>query len=120
MKYIAVLFSLFIVGVIVLADSGSMPPFIRAVYDFPNGDKLGHFILFGLLNFFITLTLLRALPNRSPKLVALSIGLTLALLIGAEEYSQKYFSNRTFDLVDLTVSYLGVLIGGWVALKLKK
>jgi polysaccharide biosynthesis protein VpsQ len=120
MKYIAILFLIFILVIIILADQGSIPDFIKVLYDFPNGDKLGHFILFGLLNFFITLTCLRALPLQRPKLVALSIGLILALLVGAEEYSQKFFEKRTFDLIDLTASYVGLIVGGWVALKLKK
>jgi VanZ family protein len=46
--------------------------------------------------------------------------LILALLIGAEEYSQKFFEKRTFDLIDLTASYVGLMVGGWVALKIKK
>lgn len=119
MKYLAILFSLFIIAVIILADNDAIPPIIRALYDFPYGDKLGHFILYGLLSLILTLTFLRALPNRDPKRVTLSVGLILALAITAEEYSQQYFSARTFDLVDLTASYLGLIVGGWIALKKK-
>lgn len=115
MKYIAILFSIFIFLVIVLANQGSIPPFIKAIYDFPNGDKLGHFILFGLLNFFLTLTLIQTLPRFNSKLVTLSTGLILALLIGIEEFSQRFFSTRTFDLIDLLASYIGVFVGGWLA-----
>jgi VanZ family protein len=118
MKYIAALFTVFILLIIILADRGQLGP-ISYLYDFPYGDKVGHFVLFGLLDFFITLTCLRALPLQRPKLVALSIGLILALLIGAEEYSQKFFEKRTFDLVDLTASYIGLIVGGWVAYKKK-
>ncbi|MBI2331549.1 MAG: VanZ family protein [Chloroflexi bacterium] len=120
MKYIAILFSLFIITVIILADRDAIPPFVRALYDFPYGDKLGHFILFGLLNLILTLTFLRALPNRARNWVALSVGLTLALAIAAEEYSQQFFSARTFDLIDLTASYLGLVVGAWIAMWLKK
>ena len=118
-KYLAILFTLFIIAVIILADKDAIPPFIRALYDFPYGDKLGHFILYGLLSLILTLTFLRALPNRDPERVTLSVGLILALAITAEEYSQQYFSARTFDLVDLTASYLGLIVGGWIALKKK-
>jgi len=118
MKYIAAIFTLFIVGLIILADQDALPPFIDALYDFPYGDKLGHLILFGLLNFILTLTFLRALPNRTSYRVALSVGLILAAAVTAEEYSQQFFSARTFDLVDLFTSYLGLVIGGWNALKL--
>ena len=52
MKYISAFFLIFCVAVIVLADSGNLPRPIRVIYDFPNGDKLGHFILFGALDLF--------------------------------------------------------------------
>jgi VanZ family protein len=119
MKYLAILFTLFIIGLIILADRDALPPFIRAMYDFPYGDKLGHFILFGILNFILTLTFLRALPNRTRNWVALSVGLILVVAVTAEEFSQRYFASRTFDLVDLSASYLGLLVGGWIALRIK-
>lgn len=120
MKYLSLLFFAFIVGVIILADMDEIPPYIRALYDFPYGDKLGHFLLYGLLNFFVTLTFLRALPNRTSMRVALSVGLILAAAVAAEEFSQQFFSARTFDLIDLSASYLGLLVGGWIATRLKK
>ena len=119
MKYAAVLFTIFIILVIILADRGLLGS-LHFIYDFPYGDKAGHFILYGLLNFFITLASMRSLLRFDPKRVALSIGLILALLIGAEEYSQKFFANRTFDLIDLLASYIGLVVGGWVALKIKR
>ncbi len=120
MKYISLLFLIFIILVIVLADNGSIPPFIRALYDFQNGDKLGHFILLGLLNFFITRAFLSAHPSKSRNWVTLSVGLILALGITLEEWSQQFFFTRTFDLIDLLASLLGVLVGGWMSLKIKK
>lgn len=120
MKYISLLFLIFIILVIVLADNGSIPPFIRALYDFQNGDKLGHFILLGLLNFFLTRAFLSAHPSKSRNWVTLSVGLILALGITLEEWSQQFFFTRTFDLIDLLASLLGVLVGGWMALKIKK
>lgn len=120
MKYAAVAFSIFIVIVVILADQDAIPPAIRALYDFENGDKVGHLILFGLLNFFLTSAALSALQNRTSIRVALSVGLILAFFIAAEEFSQQYFSARTFDLIDLAASYVGLVIGGWVALRLKK
>lgn len=120
MRSISVVFLVFIVTVIILADHGNIPPFIRSIYDFQYGDKLGHFILYGLLTFFITRTFLTALPSKPRGWVTLSTGLILALLIGVEEYSQKYFSHRTFDLIDLLASYLGLIVGGWAAFNLKK
>lgn len=123
MKYAAVAFTLFIIFVVVLADRDAIPPAIRALYDFENGDKVGHLILFGLLNFFLTSAALSALQNRTPNRVALSVGLILSLFIAAEEFSQQFFSARTFDLIDLIdliASNIGLILGGWIAYKLKK
>jgi VanZ family protein len=120
MKKTAFVFFVFIIAIIVLADMGNLPHFISVIYDFPNGDKLGHFILFGLLDFFLTRAFLSSFPFRSRIWVTLSIGLTLALFVTLEEFSQKFFSTRTFDLIDLLASILGVIVGGWVAFKIKR
>lgn len=112
-KILALLFLLFILLVIVAADTGWMPPFIRAIYDFPNGDRLGHFILYGILAFLLA----RAFP-RPLRLGPFAIPLViLALLVfaAAEEYTQNFFSTRTPDLVDLSCSYLGILAGTWLS-----
>jgi VanZ family protein len=115
MKYLAVFFFIFVIGVVVLADNGSLPNSIRALYDFPNGDKVGHFILFGLLDFIITRAFLSSFLSKPRSWVTFSIGLTLALLIALEEFSQKFFSTRTFDLVDLLASYAGIVMFGFLA-----
>jgi VanZ family protein len=116
MKRLAILFTLFIIAIIVLADAGKLGV-LGFINQIPNGDKAGHFILYGILTLLLDLTLIRALPSRNPKLVALSCGLILALLIGLEEYSQQFFHSRTFSLLDLAFSYLGVIVFSWVALK---
>lgn len=118
MKIISVLFSIFILAIIVLADNGSLPRWLHVLYDFPNGDKLGHFILYGLLNFFITRAFLSSRLSKSRSWATLSVGLILSLLIALEEWSQQFFSTRTFDLMDLLASLAGVLLGGWAAYKI--
>ena len=119
LKWIAVLFSLFIIAIIVLADTDRLG-ILKIINQIPYGDKAGHFILYGILTLLIDLTLIRSLPNRSPKLVVVSIGLILAVLIGLEEFSQQYFPSRTLDLIDLTFSYLGVSFFSWLALKINR
>lgn len=119
MKWLTFFFTLFIILIIVLADLGKLG-ILRVLNQIPYGDKAGHFILYGILTLLLDLTFIRALPARSPRLLVVSIGLILAVLIGAEEFSQQYFPNRTFDLVDLTFSYLGVSFFSWLALSIKK
>ena len=117
MKWITILFTLFIILIIVLADTGNLG-IMSFVYRMPYADKVGHFILYGILILLINLTLLRAIPSRSRSRIVLLSGLTLALLIGIEELSQQHFSNRTFDLVDLSASYLGVIFFSWLAVRI--
>jgi VanZ family protein len=109
MKYIGAFFLFFVIIVIVLADNGSLPHSIHMLYDFPNGDKVGHFMLFGLLNFFVTRAFFSSFPTKPRGWVTLLIGLTLTLLIELEEWSQQFFSTRTFDIVDFLASFAGVL-----------
>lgn len=120
MKWLAILFTLFILLVIVLADTGQLAQYVGFVYEIPWGDKAGHFILYGILTLLLNLALFRALPDQSPKRVAARCSVILAVLIGLEEFSQQYFASRTFDLVDLLFSYLGVVFFSWVAVKIKK
>jgi polysaccharide biosynthesis protein VpsQ len=120
MKWLAILFTLFIILVIVLADAGVLNRYVGFIYEIPFGDKVGHFILYGILTLLIDLALFRARPDQSRKRLAVQCGLVLAVLIGLEEISQLHFSSRTFDLVDLTFSYLGVAFFSWVAVWMQK
>jgi polysaccharide biosynthesis protein VpsQ len=119
MKWLAILFTLIILLVIVLADAGILSHYVGFIYAFPFGDKAGHFILYGILTLLLDLALFRARPHQSRIRLAVTCGLVLALLIGLEEISQKYFSSRTFDLVDLTFSYLGVAFFSWMAVQIQ-
>ena len=121
MKWIAVLFGLFIIVIIMLANLGKLGV-MRFINNIPYGDKVGHFILYGILTLLFDLSFLRrsvdmpSAPVRTnPRPIVLRIAFILALLIGLEEYSQQYFPSRTFDLVDLAFSYLGVAFFSWLA-----
>lgn len=116
MKYLAALFALFVATVIVLADTNRIG-FLRELYDFPYGDKVGHFVLYGILSFLLDTAFLRSLRHLPARWILLSISMVLIFAIGLEEWSQNFFSNRTPDWVDLIFSYAGVLIGAWVARK---
>ena len=112
----ALLFALFILLVNVLADMDGLG-FLRFINRIPFGDKIGHFFLYGILTLLVDLALFRSLPLLNRRLLTLRVALILALLIALEEFSQQYFPNRSFDLVDLAFSYLGVIFFSWVAIK---
>jgi len=119
MKWLTILFALFIILIIVLADTGHLG-ILQTINRIPFGDKTGHFVLYGILTLLINLTLFRSVPTRQRMRTAVTIGLILALLIGLEEFSQRNFSSRTFSLGDLAASYLGVVFFSWLALRTKK
>ena len=62
MKWLTVLFTLFIILIIVLADTGNLG-IVGFIYHIPYADKLGHFILYGILVLLINLTLFRSIPK---------------------------------------------------------
>jgi VanZ family protein len=121
MKWLTILFALFLLFIIILADTGNLGMLYR-ITRLPYADKAGHFLLFGILALLVDLTLFRALPpstalRTSRKRIAVVSGLILALLVGLEEFSQQYFADRTFSLSDLTASYLGLISFSWLAVR---
>jgi len=118
MKKLTISFSVFIIVIVALADMGRLG-ILSVINRIPFGDKAGHFILYGILTLLIDLAYIRSRPDLSSKLLVLRIAFVLALLIGIEEFSQQLFPRRTFDLVDLAFSYLGVAFFSWVSLRIK-
>ena len=116
MKWLTILFTLFLLLIIVLADTGNLGIF-GLLYRIPYADKAGHFILYGILALLINLTLFRSVLNQNRIWVAVISSLVLILLIGIEEFSQRSFANRTFSLEDLGASYLGVIFFSWLAVR---
>lgn len=110
----AVLFSIFIIVVILLADLGSLG-FLKHLYDFPHGDKLGHFTLFGILSFLILIAVLRSGRSTDSRRAIVYVPLILTLLITVEEISQVFIANRTFSFLDLVFSCAGTFLGAWLA-----
>ena len=102
----------FVAWIIVSVDGPGLPPFITRLYVYPNGDKVGHFLLMGLLAFLITL----ALPQRW-QIPAL---LLLALVLTGEEFSQRFFNGRHSDWLDLACSLAGVTLFGGLSLWLTR
>jgi VanZ family protein len=104
------LFSFLIVAIVIGADTGRFPSLLQPLYDFPGGDKAGHFILFGILSFLLNKSALVLFPKRTPARLVLTVSLLLSIVIGLEEWSQSLFPSRTMSLIDLGASYMGVLV----------
>ena len=105
-----VLFSLLIVLTVIVANMDQFPNWLKRLYDFPGGDKTGHFLLFGILGFLLDRSALALFPKRNPARLILAVSLLLSILIGLEEWSQSLFPARTMSFTDLLASYAGVLV----------
>ncbi|MEW6078106.1 MAG: hypothetical protein AB1724_09865 [Thermodesulfobacteriota bacterium] len=109
MKWVA-LFYMFVIAIIVLAaDSGTIPLWVRELYRFPGGDKVGHCVLMGLLGGAVN----HALSYRMTRLLSRSFFVATPLVCAAvtlEELSQGLFPARTCSLADLAGSFLGIIL----------
>jgi len=114
MKWISLLFTLFILVLIVWANTGNMPHALKIIYDFPSGDKAGHIILFGILSYLLNYSASSMLEG-PPGSVVLRVSLFLIILVGFEEWTQQFLANRTSSWIDLAFSYSGIMIGAWLA-----
>ena len=114
-----IFFLVFFVYVVYSANQGTLPFFIRRLYMFPGGDKLGHFILLGIASFFANQVLYPRHFLVFGKVFFIG-SLIVLVAITAEEISQMFLTNRTFDLIDLSCSYLGIIGGDIVVRVLKR
>lgn len=109
------LFALFIVAIVIAANLDVFPQSLTYLYNFPGGDKVGHFSLFGILSFLLNQSALIIYPKRDSTRLVLTVSLLLAILIGLEEWSQALFPARTMDATDLLASYVGVALFAFLA-----
>src|SRR5690242_15551885 len=106
-RIMALLFTLFIVLVILSANIGLVGQWFGWLYNFPNGDKVGHFLLMGSLALLLNLGFpdaqvgSRAFHLSKPSLI-------LASLVTLEEFSQSFFPNRHASLLDLCAGLAGI------------
>ena len=96
------------------ANTNTMPDFLdRILYGLPLGDKIGHFIIYGILAYLLTW----AMPFRRISIGRFSLPLGLVLAIGfatLEEFSQLFIERRTPGWLDLFSGYLGVYASTWI------
>ncbi len=115
----AVLFGLFLLLVVFYADSGLGKPLMDLLLKLPNSDKIGHFVLMGLMAFLACL----GFSSRRVDVLGLhplKSSLVIAAIVTAEEISQSFFPNRHASILDLTASLAGIFILGELAAYLQR
>jgi len=113
------LFSILIITIVIGADTGRLPSSLDYIYHFPGGDKVGHFILYGILSFLLNKSALLLFPKKDVLRIVLTTSLLLSIAIGLEEWSQSLFPSRTMSIIDLTASYAGVAAFAFLAYRTK-
>lgn len=106
---LSILLFLFILWMVLLANTGQSSIFFDLVMRIPYGDKVGHLCLFGGLTFVSIV----ALKFRTISLfgVKLYLGAVLVSCFAiAEEGSQYFLPTRTFDFVDLLADTCGITL----------
>lgn len=107
-------FGLFLCCLVVLADLGRGRWLFGMAESIPGGDKLGHFVLFGLLAFLVNLVLQVAVV-RWGRLTILKGSALVMVIVMAEELSQLFFVSRSFELLDLAADLAGIYVFGQFA-----
>jgi len=114
LKWLTILFIVLLGAIIFAADRHDMPAFVAVLYDFPNGDKVGHFILMGLLSLLVNMTVLSGQGRRTPRR-AITASLVVAGVVALEEFSQRFFPGRNSSWADLASSLAGIVVFGGLA-----
>lgn len=119
LKRLAILYALFLVLLVFLADQKQYQFLFRIVRRTPYADKAGHFLLMGILSLLVNLAL-SCRKTRVGRLSLLTGSLIVALVVTLEEFSQIFVRYRSFDPVDLVFDYAGILLFGVLASYLTK
>jgi VanZ family protein len=109
---------------IVLDDTGHLKGPVHLVTSLPLGDKIGHFMAFGALAFFVVRVAPAPLDGRatgSDKRLSVPRSLlVLFALVALEELSQAWIPWRHCDPFDLLADALGMALFSWISLKSRR
>jgi VanZ family protein len=99
----------FICWIIVQADTDQDNVLISWASAVPNGDKIGHILLFGTLALLLNISL----NFSQTKLLGLKLhwgSLVVFIFALAEEVSQGFFASRNQDINDVIADLIGIFI----------
>lgn len=112
--YFSIAFFTFILWVIYQANTNPHSSLFKSIKLFPNSDKLGHFILFGIL----TLSINLAFQFKSYRRVYLGT-LIVSIFVLIEEATQYFIPTRTMSIIDLIADGVGITLATIITWKLE-
>jgi len=107
--YLTSAFFIFILWVIYMADTGQSSVFFDFVNAIPQGDKMGHVGLFGLLTLGANLGL-RFKRIKVGRVNIFSGTVLVSIFALLEEFSQYFAPTRTLDFLDLCADAIGITL----------
>ena len=102
-------FFIFISFIIYLADTANYNFAFRVIGHIPNGDKLMHGLLYGVM----TLLLNYGLNFKSKKIFGFNMQMGAIIVLtfaGLEEITQHWLPSRTCDIFDFVADTVGVVL----------
>lgn len=113
MKYAVLGFALFLVAIIIMANMGLIVVIVD-YFRLPLYDKLGHFVLIGIMGFLVNL-MLKCERMRIGRFWVLKGNVWVLIPVSVEELSQGLMPTRTLSLEDWLMDVAGLLFFGWIA-----
>ena len=107
-------FVIFLVSIIYMVNSGTLPDVWNFLYGIPYLDKIGHFFLMGTLSVLANLSL----RCRTFQLVGkpVMVGTVVVIIVvRREEFSLAFIATRSCDAADFAADLAGILVGAWIA-----
>lgn len=105
---VAVGFFLFILWILYMANTNQHTVFFDIVRSVPYGDKVGHFMLFGLLTLATNLASKLKVLNIYKFSIYWGTALVITFVV-IEELSQYFIPTRTLDVVDFIANVAGIV-----------
>jgi VanZ family protein len=113
-KLLTVAFIAILAGIVGLANTGSGARFFMMFRVVPAHDKVGHFVLMGILSFLVNLSLDAARMRVGP-LVLLKGSVAVMIIVTLEELSQILIATRSASIWDLFWDAAGIVVFGRLA-----
>jgi len=121
-KWIAIAYGGIILLIIAIANHSAYSGLLTFVHAIPYGDKIGHFVLIGVLALVVNLGW-QCATFQWGRIKILKGSLVVFICVVLEEFSQLFIATRTFDIGDLMADVLGIVVLGslaiWIHAKLK-
>ena len=107
--WIAVLYSIFLLSLIILDDMGKLKTLVRLMKSLQYGDKFIHFFMIGALSFLVNRVAVQFSHRENLGRISVMVTVILLVIFTVEEASQIFFPGRTASFSDLAASYAGIV-----------